>query len=115
MNESGKYDHPGNLPSSVMSSLTGIATAKEIDMSKTQDKEYSPSNWHWDPHQHMPVYVHHRCFVNDPESQNGQIEYAHVSYPSIHPKADYDMIIFETTGTVAANIVPIRNQFEFQL
>ena len=108
MNDRGKFEFKGELPASVMESLTGIATAKEIN-------NYNPRNWHWDSNNHLPVYVHENYFVSDPESPNGQIEYFLVSYPRIAPDNGDELRDFDVLWMAAMNLVPIQNQCEFQL
>lgn len=77
---------------------------------------YSPNGWHWDPNNHLPVYVLETYFVDDAESPTDQIEYALVYFPKISPNnTDHFMGNMNLVWMVATDLVPIRKQCEFQL
>ena len=80
------------------------------------DHVYSPDGWHWDPHNKLPVYVMQRYSTDDMCATSGQIEYAQVYYPKINPfSADIFKGNMGSVWMVATDLVPIRNQCEFQL
>ena len=75
--------------------------------------DYDPNNWHWDPHDHLPVYVHKRRWVSDSfATPDQQTEYAFVSYPEIDPECPAAMISLSTKWMAATDLSQIRNLIE---